>query len=425
MHEILRAGVSSVDPFELVRAALSSGVAERFSAKPIRAVAAGKAAWLMALALAEARSERLIGNDVAGIIAGPRVGPAGLPDAFEWFESSHPSPDAKSEAAGRRALALAAESRSRGGLLVLLSGGASSLMAVPAEGLSLADKMLTARVLMNAGAPIGDLNCVRKHLSAIKGGRLAAAAGRTVTLAISDVHGPIADDPAVIGSGPTVGDPTTYADALGIVERADAKDAIPRHALDHLERGADESPKPGDGRLHDCYYEVIGSRQLAVEGARRAAESLGYAVHVFPAATSGEARDAGAAFAKEALRLDVGARLCVIGSGETTVHVRGHGRGGRNQEFALGALPLIDGAPRGTVVVLASAGTDGIDGPTDAAGAIVDQATTERAARHGVSAESALAANGAYDFFGPLGDLIRWGPTGTNVGDLHVALVQR
>jgi len=379
----------------------------------------------MAAALTDARSSRMLRNDIAGVIAGPRVGPASAPSTFEWFDASHPSPDAKSEAAGRRALALAAASRSNGGLLVLLSGGASALMAVPADGLSLADKMLTARVLMNAGAPIADLNCVRKHLSAIKGGRLASAASRTVTLAISDVHGPIPDDPAVIGSGPTVGDPTTFADAIEIVERAGVKDAIARHALEHLERGADESPKPGDPRLQDGYYEVIGNRQLAVDGATRAAERLGYAVHVFPEATNGEAREAGAAFAERALRLDTAERLCVIGSGETTVRVRGRGRGGRNQEFALGALPVIDRCARGTLMVLASAGTDGVDGPTDAAGAIVDETTRLRASRHGVSAAAALSTNGAYDFFAPLGDLIMWGPTGTNVGDLHVALVAR
>ncbi|HEY7050846.1 MAG TPA: DUF4147 domain-containing protein, partial [Mycobacterium sp.] len=392
LHEILAGGVSSIDPYQLVYASLSRGVLKRFATKSIAVVAAGKAAWRMAMALAEARSAGLIGHDLVGIVAGPRVGSAELPDWFEWFDASHPSPDATSEAAGRRALTLAAESRSRGGLLVLLSGGASALMAVPADGLSLADKMLTARVLMNAGAPIADLNCVRKHLSAIKGGRLAAVAGRTVTLAISDVHGPLPDDPAVIGSGPTVADPTTYADALRIVERAGVKDAIPRQAFEHLERGAGESPKPGDARLRDGYYEVIGNRHLAVDGAARVAERLGYAVHVFPAATGGEARDAGAVFAAESLRLGGQSRLCVIGSGETTVHVRGRGRGGRNQEFALGALPAIDEAPRGTVMVLASVGTDGIDGPTDAAGAIVDRTTTERAARHGVSAEAALAA---------------------------------
>jgi glycerate 2-kinase len=388
-------------------------------------VSAGKAAWLMALALDEARSSGLLRNEITGMITGPRVGSSALSNAFEWFNASHPSPDEASEAAGRRALALAAASRSRGGLLVLLSGGASALMAVPAYGLSLGDKMITARVLMNAGAPIAELNCVRKHLSAIKGGRLAAAARWTVTLAISDVHGPLPDDPAVIGSGPTVGDPTTFADAIEIVERAGARDSIPRHALEHLERGSDESPKPDDPRLQDCYYEVIGNRHMAVDGAARAAERLGYAVHVFPAATSGEAREAGAAFAEDVLGINNGSRLCALASGETTVHVRGRGRGGRNQEFALGALPVLDRAPRESVIILASAGSDGIDGPTDAAGAIVDQSSTERAARHGVSADAALAANGAYDFFGPLGDLIMWGPTGTNVGDLHVALVQR
>ena len=396
-----------------------------FSDRLISVVSAGKAAWLMASGLDAGRSSRLLSNEISGIITGPRVGSSPLPEGFEWFDASHPSPDATSEAAGRKALELARHSESRGGLLVLLSGGASALMAMPADGLSLADKMLTARVLMNVGAPIADLNCVRKHLSAIKGGRLAAAARRTVTLAISDVHGPIADDPAVIGSGPTVGDPTTYADALEIIQRAGVRDAIARAALEHLERGEDESPKPGDPRLQDCYYEVIGNRELAVAGAARAAERLGYTVHIFPEATSGEARDAGAAFASRALRLDRGRRLCIIASGETTVHVRGRGRGGRNQEFALGALSIVDDAPPGTVMMLASAGTDGIDGPTDAAGAIVDATTTERAGRHGVTADTALAANGAYDFFRPLGDLIMWGPTGTNVGDLHVALVER
>ena len=361
---------------------------------------------------------------VSGLIDGPRLGESTLPQAFEWFEASHPSPNAASEAAGRRALALAAESRAHAGLLVLLSGGASSILAVPAEGLRLQDKLLTARALMNAGAAIAELNCVRKHLSAIKGGRLAVAAGQSITLAISDVHGPIADDPAVIGSGPTVADPTTYGDALEIVRKYGARETLPPTVVAHLERGADESPKPGDDRLRQSRYEVIGNRQLAMDGAARAARSLGYTVHVIEPATSGEARDAGGAFAAEVLRFDPAATLCVIASGETTVRVRGDGRGGRNQEFALGALPPIDAKGR-DAIALASAGTDGVDGPTDAAGAIVDSTTTSRAFQHGLRAESALAANGAYDFFAPLGDLIVWGPTGTNVGDLHVALVER
>ena len=357
-----------------------------------------------------------------GIVAGPKIAGVTIPDTLEWFDASHPSPNAMSEAAGRRALSLASERRS---LLVLLSGGASSMLAVPASGLSLQDKMVTARTLMNAGAAIAELNCVRKHLSAIKGGRLAAAAaGSTVTLAISDVHGPVADDPAVIGSGPTVGDPTTFADAFAIIREMRVRDSLPASVLAHLERGVDESPKPGDGRLRDSSYEVIGNRQLAMEGAARQASALGYSVHLINDATSGEARQAGKAFAVDALTQPNAQRLCVIASGETTVRVHGQGRGGRNQEFALGALPVIDDRARELTIALASAGTDGIDGPTDAAGAVVDITTTARANQSGVRAEAALADNGAYHFFAPLGDLIFWGPTGTNVGDLHVMLVQ-
>ena len=399
---------------------------DRLSSDDVTVIAAGKAAWLMAAAL-DPRNENHAAQrfEVAtGIIAGPRIDRFTVPDAFQWFDASHPSPNAMSEAAGRRALSLASERGRRGSLLVLLSGGASSMLAVPARGLSLQDKVVTARVLMNAGAAIAELNCVRKHLSAIKGGRLAAAAGgRTVTLAISDVHGPVPDDPAVIGSGPTVADPTTYADALGMVRATGVKDSLPPTVIAHLERGDDESPKPGDERFGDAYYEVIGNRRLAMEGAARQGRALGYDVHLMDEATSGEARDAGESFAVAALSKKNAQRICVIASGETTVRVRGHGRGGRNQEFALGALRTIDGSARDSTMVLASAGTDGIDGPTDAAGAIVDATTTMRADRQGVRAETALLENGAYDFFQPLGDLILWGPTGTNVGDLHVMLI--
>jgi glycerate 2-kinase len=360
----------------------------------------------------------------AGLVAGPRVHDSNLPPSLEWFDASHPSPNALSEAAGRRALGLAEERRSRGGLIVLLSGGASSMLALPAAGLLLSDKVLTARALMNAGVPITDLNCVRKHLSAVKGGRLAASAQRTLTLAISDVQGPIADDPAVIGSGPTVGDPTTSSDALAIVRRAGVMESLPARVLAHLERGDNETPKPDDPRLAQSTYEVIGNRQIAMEGAARAASSRGYAVRIIDAPTSGEAREAGAVFATEAFRDPAGRPLCMIASGETTVHVHGAGRGGRNQEFALGALRVIESRrTQMGAAALGSAGTDGIDGPTDAAGAIVDVTTSARAAERGLRPEAALAANDAYDFFAPLGDLIMWGPTGTNVGDLHVMLL--
>jgi hydroxypyruvate reductase len=365
-----------------------------------------------------------------GVVVGPRSGNAELPPGLEWFDGGHPYPDAASEAGGRRALAIAAQCSGRGSLLVLLSGGASSMMAVPAAALTLADKAATSRVLMNAGVPIADLNCVRKHLSAIKGGRLAAVAGRTITLAISDVHGPVADDPSSIGSGPTVADPSTRADALAIVRRADAAQQVPPSVIAYLERGDDETPKPGDPRLSSSSYHVIGNRHIAMEGAARAARARGYAVRIVPEATSGEARAAGAAFAANGLR-EAGASgsprdvpVCIIASGETTVHVRGSGRGGRNQEFALAAIPVLDSFPQSGAAVVASAGTDGIDGPTDAAGGLVDSSSGARAERAGLDWAAALESNGSYDFFAPLGDLLMWGPTGTNVGDVHVLLIE-
>lgn len=383
----------------------------------------------MAAAIESSEARALTGRRdtaVAGLVAGPRSPNLEIPGSLEWFDASHPSPNAASEAAGRRALDLAHESRLHGVLLVLMSGGASSMLAVPSPGISLLDKVQTARQLMHAGAAIAELNCVRKHLSAVKGGRLAAAAGETITLAISDVHGPVPDDPAVIGSGPTVGDPTTYADARDIVTATGVGASLPPNVLAHLQRGEDESPKPGDPRLSRSAYHVIGNRHTVMDAARRAACSLGYTVRIVGSATAGEAREAGASFAAEALRDAPDGPFCVIGSGETTVHVRGTGRGGRNQEFALGAVEAIDGAEtRGSAAMLASVGTDGIDGPTDAAGAIVDPTTSARARSKGVSVAAALAENGAYDFFAALGDLVVWGPTGTNTGDLHVLLMNR
>jgi len=199
---------------------------------------------------------------------------------------------------------------------------------------------------------------------------------------------------------------------------------LPARVVAHLERGDNETPKPDDPRLVQSTYEVIGNRQIAMEGAARAARSRGYTVSIIDAPTSGEAREAGAAFATLAFRDPGGRPLCMIASGETTVHVRGPGRGGRNQEFALGALRLIESHHSQIgAAALGSAGTDGIDGPTDAAGAIVDVMTSARATERGLRPEAALTANDAYDFFAPLGDLIMWGPTGTNVGDLHVMLL--
>ncbi len=381
-------------------------------------VAAGKGAWPMARAFAALGAEASARGALNGVVAGPR-GEGALPARLRWFEASHPAPNEASEAAGRAALAGAAAVRDRGTLLLLLSGGASSLLCVPADGVTLADKVATADALMKAGVAIDGLNAVRKHLSAIKGGRLAAASGRSLTLAISDVHGPVADDPSVIGSGPTVGDPSTFADARRVV--ADAGVEIPPRAAAHLAREADETPAPGDPRLAGAEYQVIGSSGLAMDGAARAARALGYDVHVIEAATSGEARVAGAEFAAGALAMrQAGRDVCVIASGETTVRVTGNGKGGRNQEFVLGAVARLAGLED---VVLGSAGTDGIDGPTDAAGAVADGTSAPRAAAAGLDPVAALSANASYDFFRALDDLIVWGPTGTNVGDMHVLLI--
>lgn len=409
--------MAAADAARLVARALERSETLRRPSAPTPVVAAGKAAWRMFSAAAEVFP---IGRAVIATDARAMPPP---PSGVDVFDAGHPAPNEASVAAGERALELAHESAAAGGLLVLLSGGASAMMAAPAAGVSLQDKVETARRLMAAGAAIDELNCVRKHLSRIKGGGLAAAAaGRTVTLALSDVHGPVADDPAVIASGPTVPDPTTFAAALEIV-RARRVD-LPSAARVRLERGArgdvPETVKPGDPRLAHSAYVVVGNRASAAEGAARAARARGYHVVTIEEATRGEAREAGCAFVDRALRLAGGAPrpVCVIATGETTVTVRGPGRGGRNQEFALAAASRLQG-----VAVLGSAGTDGIDGPTDAAGALADRTTLERARQRGVDPAAALAANDSYRLFDAIGDLIRWGPTGTNVGDLHVLLL--
>ena len=360
-----------------------------------------------------------------GVVAGTAISGHVLPPGLETFEAGHPVPNAASVGASTRALEYASASGKDEVLLVLLSGGASAMLAAPAEGLSLGDKIEATAALLRAGVAIDGLNTVRKHLSRIKGGRLAAVSGRTITLALSDVHGQAEDDPAVIGSGPTVADRTTYTDALRVIGESGA--AVPPRVVAHLEQGVrgelEETLKPGDPRLAASTFEIIGNRHTALEAALRAAQDRGYVSYVLPSATTGEARAAAQRFFAEArwIAADGPRPLCVLSAGETTVTVRGGGKGGRNQEFALALAPMVGVFGRATA--FASAGTDGIDGPTDAAGAIVDSSTLERALRAGVDWRLALDDNESYCFFEPLGDLLRWGPTGTNVGDLQVFLV--
>ena len=369
------------------------------------------------------------GEDVrCGLVAAPGRPPDVDLGVVEWIRAGHPVPDDGSLAAGRRALALAERMAGDGLLVLLLSGGASAVLAAPAPGVSLEDKVQATRSLLEAGMPIDRINCVRKHLSAVKGGRLAAAArGAVLTLAISDVVGPVADDPAVIGSGPTAADPTTYAEALDVATDPRVRASFPQSALRELEAGRQghraETPKPGDARLRLTRTAIIGNRCDALDAAAGCATGFGYDVVKLPTPVIGEARAAAGSFL--ALAAAVGRRrpACILAAGETTVEVRGPGRGGRNQEFALAAvepLAALTGA-----AALASIGTDGIDGPTDAAGAVSDTTTLARARKKGLHHPvQYLERNDSYTFFEQLGDLVRLGPTATNVGDLQVLLIQ-
>ena len=388
-------------------------------AAAVDVIAAGKAAGVMLNAFAS-----LTGVPVRRLLGiGPQR-PVLLPQGADWQDAGHPLPTDGSLAGAYRALDMARGSAPDDLLIVLLSGGGSALMTLPADGISLADKQKTARILMDASADIYELNTVRKHLSAIKGGQLAAAARATVlTLAVSDVVG---DDLSVIASGPTVADDSTYAQALTILAARGGTDVYPPAVVARLDQGASgllpETPAAGDSRLERSIARVIGPQRGAVEGAETAARRLGYHVLVIREPVMGEARESAIAhLARVATEAHMQPRpLCVISSGETTVTVRGQGRGGRNQEFALSmgeALTML-----GDRVAAASVGTDGIDGPTDAAGAIVDSTTLQRAQAAGLDPEEFLNDNNTYVFFERLGDLIKTGPTATNVGDLQVIL---
>lgn len=375
----------------------------------------------MARAAAEHLGDRLI----AGVATlGRREGGDALDPRWRCFGASHPLPDEHSEAAGRAALALAAEVRGEDDLLlVCLSGGASAMLAVPAHGLTLDDKRRVNEQLLRAGLDIGAMNVVRRHLSAIKGGQLAAAAARSITLAISDVIKPVEDDPLTIGSGPTVGDSTSFADARAVVEGAGIAHALPAAAMTRLEHGdrdrlAGPVP-PGDARLLSAAYWVVGSRQDGMRAAADTARQLGYHVRVLDAPLSGEARLAPEVLLDAAR--DVARPACVICSGETTVRVTGTGRGGRNQELAVAALEQLN---RLGSAALASVGSDGIDGPTDAAGALVDSEMWNLLGTDaGRMCAEALRNNDAYPLLDGLGALIKTGPTGTNVGDLQILLL--
>jgi glycerate 2-kinase len=343
-------------------------------------------------------------------------------ERIEIVEAAHPVPDEAGEHAAKRMLAIAESLGADDAALFLISGGGSALLPLPLPGLTLADKQQINRALLACGATITEMNCVRRHLSAIKGGRLAAAChpAQVVTLLMSDVPG---DDPIDIASGPTVPDPTTCADALAIVDRYGVK--LPHHVREVLASGRGESIKPGDPRLANIETRIVAAPQAALEAAARVAQQAGITAHILGDSLEGEARDLGRALAGIALQVarrgQPFAPPCVLLSGgETTVTLRGNGRGGRNVEFLLALAIALGGCPG---VYALAADTDGVDGSEDIAGAFAAPDTLARALALGMRPIDALANNDGHGFFGALGDALVTGPTRTNVNDFRAILV--
>jgi glycerate-2-kinase len=420
LEALFAAALRAVDPEAAVRRAVArEGRELRILDEPVapgvrlRVLAAGKAAAPMAAALEAAAGER--------IVAGLALVPDGYGQALgriELREASHPLPDARGEAAARAFLRIAGEGRPDEILVLLLSGGASALLPCPAPGLTLEDLVATTRLLLLSGAGIEELNTVRKHLGALAGGRLAVAAraARIFVLAISDVPG---DRLEVIGSGPCAPDPTRFADALEALDRYALRARLPRAVRAHLEAGVrgerEETPKPGASALARVRSAVLASNATALAGVGEEARRRGLRPRLLPGFLRGEARVAGRRLAALAAATRRPAATLLVAGGETTVTVRGPGRGGRNMELALSAALALE--ERRDVALLA-AGTDGADGPTDAAGAFVDGASVARGRALGLEARAALERNDSYGFFSREGGLVRTGPTRTNVMDL-------
>jgi glycerate 2-kinase len=433
LEGVFRAAVAAVEPGALVRRAL------RRSPEAL-CLAAGGATFSVAwddvrrvLLVGGGKAGRRMGEAAAGIlgeavaagaIAVPR-GSGGRTGAVRFLEAGHPLPDEGSREAANEMLSLLSGAGADDLAIALVSGGGSAMVSAPADGVSPGDKEAVLRRMLRSGAGIAELNTVRKHLSRVKGGRMAEAAGpaRVWALLLSDVPG---DDPSVIASGPFSPDPTTYAEARAILVRRGLWAVIPAAARAHIEAGAagrvPETPKPGAPAFRNAACAVIGSSRDALEAAREEAERRGaHRPGILPGFLRGEARECARAFVSElraaSASLPRGRTALLAAGGETAVSVAGGGRGGRSQEFALAAAIEIDGEDGISVL---AAGTDGIDGPTDAAGAYARGDTCARARALGLDPRDHLARNDSHGFFRALSDLIRTGPTGTNVADLAI-----
>lgn len=415
LRSLFDAALAAADPDRMIAPAMPRPVVGRTVV-----VGAGKASAAMARAF-EARWP----GPIEGLVV-TRHGHGAACERIEIVEASHPVPDAAGQEAARRILDLAGGLGADDQLVFLVSGGGSALLALPAPGLTLEDKQAVTRALLRCGATIGEINTVRKHLSAIKGGRLAAAAApaRVVTIAISDVPG---DDPAVIASGPTVPDPSRFADARAVLAKYQI--AEPAAVIAHLDAAAVETPKPGDPIFANASYTMIASPRQALAAAADAAQAQGVTPIVLSDRIEGEAHDIGLMHAAIALQLRDGLRIgagnialpaVLLSGGETTVTVRGEGRGGRNSEFLLSLAAALDGA-RGISAIACD--TDGIDGTEDNAGAMLLPDSIARAEACGVGIKTKLAENDAWGFFDATGDLVVTGPTLTNVNDFRAILV--
>jgi glycerate 2-kinase len=441
---IYAGAVAAVAPRRLMAQALAGATATTENvpaimarARGVRLLAVGKAAIGMAAEAGHQLGDRLIdglviapaGTDQPVALADRTADAKAALTRSRVMLAAHPLPDESSVAAARAALDFVARAEPGELVMVALSGGASALMAAPAGAVTLADKIAISCGLMRAGANIRELNTVRKHLSAIKGGRLLVATSvdvEVLSLILSDVPD---GDLATIASGPTAADRTSYTEAIGVLKIRRLWGRAPESVRDHLERGAasefDETVKPGDLTLKRVTNVIIGDNRMAVDAAAAAAARLGYNVERGPN-LGGEADKLGRSLARRLTQID-DERVCVLAGGEPVVTVKGDGRGGRAQQSALALaieLARVAASRASAIRVIAMfAGTDGIDGPTDAAGAIATPETAARAGEVHVDPDAFLIRNDAYEFFKMLGDLVIVGPTGTNVADLFIALV--
>ena len=430
--EIFQAALKAVDPVEAIfrYVQLTDDVLQvgehRFALKDydrILVVGAGKAGAPMARALEELLRDR-IADGVIVVKEGH-----GLPLAHvRIHEASHPVPDERGIKGAEEILALVKDAGERDLVLCLMSGGGSALLVAPADGVTLEDKQEVTRLLLACGADIHEINSIRKHLSRAKGGGLARFAypATVVSLILSDVIG---DDLNVIASGPAVPDTSSFDDTRQILDKYDIWNQVPPSVRSRIERGLkgeiEDTPKGGDAVFKRCYSKLVGTNIQALKAAESKADKLGYGTLILSSTVEGEAREVAkvlTAIAREVRDSGnpVAAPACILCGGETTVTIRGDGKGGRNQELALAAALAIDGL--GNIVVLAG-GTDGNDGPTDAAGAIVDGHTLARARTEGLNPFDYLSRNDSYHFFQPLEDLVITGPTRTNVMDVYMVIV--